>query len=98
MYYKLYYINVTIIVILKAYHMSALTVRLPDDLAEEVTKRARKLHISRSQYIRKSIENMNKSLYEQERQEKLFAASMRTRTESIKINSEFSNIEHDPEN
>lgn len=41
---------------------------------------------------------MNKSLYEQERQEKLFAASMRTRTESIKINSEFSNIEHDPGN
>lgn len=41
---------------------------------------------------------MNKSLYEQERKEKLFAISMRTRKESMKINSEFSNIEHDPEN
>ncbi|MFP3011978.1 MAG: ribbon-helix-helix protein, CopG family [Rickettsia sp.] len=78
--------------------MSALTVRLPDDLAEEVAKRAKKLHISRSQYIRRSIETMNKSLYEQERKEKLFAISMRTRKESMKINSEFSNIEHDPEN
>lgn len=36
--------------------MSALTIRLPDDLAEEVAKRTQKLHISRSQYIRKSIE------------------------------------------
>ena len=78
--------------------MSAFTVRLPDDLAEEVAKRAKKLHISRSQYIRRSIETMNKRLYEQERKEKLFAISMRTRKESMKINSEFSNIEHDPEN
>lgn len=78
--------------------MSALTVRLPDDLAEEMAKRAQKLHISRSQYIRKSIENMNKNLYELERKEKLFAINMRTRKESIKINSEFSDIEHDPEN
>ncbi|AFC70658.1 ribbon-helix-helix protein, CopG family [Rickettsia australis] len=71
--------------------MSALTVRLPDDLAKEVAKRAKKLHISRSQYIRRSIETMNKSLYEQERKEQLFAISMRTRKESMKINSEFSN-------
>ena len=78
--------------------MSAFTVRLPDNLAEEVAKRAKKLHISRSQYIRESIENMNKRLYEQERREKLFIASMRTRKESIKINSEFANVEHDPEN
>ena len=37
--------------------MSALTVRLPNNVIDEVNSRAKKLHITRSEYIRKSIKN-----------------------------------------
>ena len=78
--------------------MSALTIRLSEQAANEVNIRAKKLHISRSEYVRRCIENMNKTMYKQERKERLRKASMRVRKESMRINSEFSIIEHDPEN
>ena len=42
--------------------MSALTFRIPHQVIDEVDYRAKKLHITRSEYIRKSIESMNKNL------------------------------------
>jgi predicted transcriptional regulator len=75
--------------------MSALTIRLPDKVVNEVDQRAQKLHISRSEYIRKSIETMNKSIYEKERSEKLAKISKRVREESMIVNSEFSETEYD---
>lgn len=77
--------------------MPALTIRLPDEVINEVNKKAQKLHISRSEYIRKSIENMNKKINEQERVNRLVQASKRVRKESMIINSEFSKVEYDPE-
>ena len=55
--------------------MSALTVRLPNKVIDEVNNRARKLHITRSEYVRKSIENMNKELQQQERKARFIRAS-----------------------
>lgn len=77
--------------------MSALTVRLPDEVINEVNKKAQKLHISRSEYIRKSIEYMNKKINEQERVSRLAESSKRVRKESMVINLEFSKVEYDPE-
>jgi metal-responsive CopG/Arc/MetJ family transcriptional regulator len=77
--------------------MSALTIRLPEQVLNEIDQRAQKLHISRSEYIRKSIENMNKRLQKEESRAKLIATSKRVRKESMIINSEFSKVEHDPE-
>ena len=77
--------------------MSALTIRLPDKVVNEVNMRAKKLHISRSEYIKRSIQNMNKGIYEQERMAKLIKISKRVRKESMVINSEFSKVEYDPE-
>lgn len=78
--------------------MSALTIRLPDNVMDELDKRAQKLHITRSAYIRKSIETMNKKMQEEEKRTKLIETSKRVRKESILINSEFSKVEYDPEN
>ena len=50
---------------------SALTVRLSDKIVHEVDIRAKKLRISRSEYIRKSIELMNKGLHQQEKKPSL---------------------------
>ncbi len=77
--------------------MSALTIRLPDKVMNEVDKRAQKLHITRSEYIRKSIESMNKRMQEEESRANLIETSKRVRKESMIINSEFSKVDHDPE-
>ncbi|PCJ24528.1 MAG: hypothetical protein COA94_07210 [Rickettsiales bacterium] len=77
--------------------MSALTIRLPDEILDEVDKRSAKLHISRSEYIRLSIAKMNKGICEDERRAKLMETSHRVRKESMRINSEFAKVEHDPE-
>ncbi len=77
--------------------MSALTIRLPDKVMNEVHKRAQKLHITRSEYIRKSIESMNKRMQEEESRANLIETSKRVRKESMIINSEFSKADHDPE-
>ena len=76
--------------------MSALTFRLPHQVIDEVDNRAKKLHITRSEYIRKSIENMNKKLQQQERKDRFFRVSNLVRKESMIVNSEFSKVEHEP--
>lgn len=76
--------------------MSALTVRLPDNVIDEVNNRAKKLHITRSEYIRKSIENMNKNLQQQDRKDKFIRVSKLVRKESMVVNSEFSKVEYEP--
>lgn len=50
---------------------SALTVRLSDKIVHEVDIKAKKLRISRSEYIRKSIELMNKGMNQQEKKPSL---------------------------
>ena len=77
--------------------MSALTIRLPEEVVNEIDMRAQKLHISRSEYIRQSIEAMNKGIYEQERKARLIRVSKQVRKESMAINAEFSKVEYDPE-
>ena len=77
------------------YIMSALTVRLPEKVVSEVDMRAQKLHITRSEYIRKSIENMNENLRLQERRNKLMNASKKVKKESMAVNAEFAEVEDD---
>jgi metal-responsive CopG/Arc/MetJ family transcriptional regulator len=75
--------------------MSALTVRLPEKVVSEVDMRAQKLRITRSAYIRKSIENMNEKLRLQERRNKLINASKKVKKESMDVNAEFAEVEDD---
>jgi predicted transcriptional regulator len=77
--------------------MSSLTIRLPERMLNEVDKRAQKLHLSRTAYIKKSIEYMNMEIQENERKDRLIEASKRVRKESMLVNSEFSQVEYDPE-
>jgi metal-responsive CopG/Arc/MetJ family transcriptional regulator len=76
--------------------MSALTFRLPHQVIDEVDYLAKKLYITRSEYIRKSIENMNKKLQQQERKDRFFRVSNLVRKESMIINSEFAKVEYEP--
>jgi len=77
--------------------MTTLSIRLPDKLLRELDHGARLHHLPRSEYIRKAIEFMNQETQKQARKQRMAKASLRVREESMKINEEFSRIEHDPE-
>lgn len=76
--------------------MSVITIRLPENLLRELNKSAQTIHIPRTEYIRLAIKHMNEETIDQEHKKMLQAASLRVRKESMRINAEFSQIEHDP--
>lgn len=78
--------------------MSALvSVRMNDLLFETMKNMAALLHLSQTDYIRQAIERMNNEASRQALTQRLQQASLKTRNESMKINAEFSDIEHAPE-
>lgn len=79
--------------------MSALvSIRMHDGLFKTMKDMASLLHLSQTDYIRQAIERMNDEASRQARFQRLQQASFKTRTESMKINAEFSEIEYDSEN
>ena len=75
--------------------MPVISIRLPEQLLQQLDHMAHFLHIQRAEYIRKAIEHMNEEINKSERKEKLIQASLRVREESMRINQAFSEIEHD---
>ncbi|MDU0460503.1 MAG: hypothetical protein RW306_17380 [Geobacteraceae bacterium] len=76
--------------------MTTLSLRLPDDLLHEVNASAEQLHIPRAAYVRKALEQMNASVASQRRRTRLMEASLKVRTESMQVNTEFDKIEDAP--
>lgn len=76
---------------------SLVSIRINDTLLQAMKANAHRLHLSQTDYIRKAIEHMNSETERRERKMRLKNASLRVRKESMKINVEFSEIEHDPE-
>ena len=68
------------------------TVNLPDTLLSQTDKNAAMLHVKRSEYIRKALENMNKEVLKNEQYIRLQYLSKLVRGESMKINAEFEAI------
>lgn len=75
--------------------MAFITVRLDEKLMEIVAQQAQALHLSKSDYIRRAIEEINRQMEAQEIRQSLMRASLECRAESVRINKEFSNIEGD---
>lgn len=75
---------------------SLISIRLKDELLQDMKAKARALHLSQTNYIRQAIERMNTEIEHQERTKRLQQASLRVREESMKVNAEFSKIENDP--
>ena len=73
------------------------TVNIPDVILAQADKNASILHMKRSEYIRKSLENMNKQILKNKKYARLQRLSNFVSRESMKINKEFEEIEHDPE-
>lgn len=78
--------------------MSVISVRLSDKLLREIDVMAQTLHVARTEYIRKAIEQMNEKTLSLKRKQHLIQASLKVRNESMAVNAEFSKVEHDPKN
>jgi metal-responsive CopG/Arc/MetJ family transcriptional regulator len=77
--------------------MNTISIRLPDDLLREVDSRAAELRIPRAEYLRRAVVSMNRETRSRQQRLRLMKASARVREESMAVNREFEEIEHDPE-
>lgn len=75
--------------------MSLVSVRIDEALLKKMKTQAELLHLSQTDYIRKAIELMNQKMEKLHRRKRLMGVSLRARKSSMKINAEFSEIEHD---
>lgn len=73
-----------------------ITVNIPDNIITQADKNASILHIKRSEYIRKALETLNFQISKNEKYERLLYLSNLVRDESMNINKEFEEIEHEP--
>ena len=76
--------------------MTTISIRLPEDVLDEVDKIAKDLNVPRTVYLRQAILTMNRNAKEQKRRMRIMELSRRVRKESMRINAEFSEVEYDP--
>ncbi|HIJ94756.1 MAG TPA: CopG family transcriptional regulator [Desulfuromonadales bacterium] len=76
--------------------MASLSLRILDEILHDVDDYARQLHLSRAEYVRKALEQMNMTVAAQQRRTRLMETSLKVRMESMKVNSEFSACEDVP--
>ncbi len=77
--------------------MNTVSMRLPDALLREMDKRAAELDIPRTEYIRRAILAMNSAIEDAKRRDRLKRASLKVRSESMRVNAEFAAIERAPD-
>ena len=76
--------------------MTTISIRLPDDMLNEVDKIAKDLKVPRTAYLRQAILSMNSKVKEDRRRARVMKLSRRVRKESMRINAEFSEVENGP--
>jgi metal-responsive CopG/Arc/MetJ family transcriptional regulator len=76
--------------------MTTISIRLPDNVLDEVDKIVKDLNVPRTAYLRQAILAMNSKIKEERRRARVIKLSKRVRKESMRIDAEFSEVEHDP--
>jgi hypothetical protein len=80
---------------LKVISMAAISLKLPEDLLEASGRYADALRLTRAEYIRRALEQMNRGTRARLRARRLRDASHKVRGESMRVNAEFAAIERD---
>jgi hypothetical protein len=75
--------------------MAAISLKLPEDLLEASGRCAAALRLTRAEYIRRALEEMNRETRARLRDRRLRDASRKVRGESMRVNAEFAAIERD---
>ena len=77
--------------------MATISIRIQDDILEELNKRSKALHIPRAEYVRRAVITMNKQVDRDLRKKRIMEASRRVREESMRVNAEFDAVEDAPD-
>ena len=77
--------------------MRAISLKLSGELLQASSRCAAALGMTRAEYIRRAVEDMNRRQREEARARRLTEASHRVRKESMRVNAEFAAVEHDPD-
>jgi metal-responsive CopG/Arc/MetJ family transcriptional regulator len=78
------------------YIMRAISLKIPEQVLRATSRCSEAMGLSRAEYIRRAIEEMNRRSEARLRAQRLAEASRRVREESLVVNAEFEEIEHDP--
>lgn len=70
-----------------------LSVRLPDQLIKDIEIFCHELNLSRNEYIKRSIIQMNQDIIRHKKQDHLKKLSLKVRQESMIVNQEFEEID-----
>ena len=76
--------------------MATISIRIQDEILEELDQHSRNMHIPRAEYIRQAVIAMNETVDKNMRKKRIQEASMRVREESMLVNAEFAEIEDTP--
>lgn len=79
------------------HNMGTISLRIEDELLDEMTSQAKALHLSRTEYLRRAIAEMNEKVARNLRRRRLQEASRKVRAESMLVNREFAEIEEAPD-
>jgi len=77
--------------------MVSISLKLPLDLLKASDRCAKLLGISRTEYLRRALDRVNRELDARARAERMARASRIVRRESMRVNAEFARIETDPD-
>lgn len=77
--------------------MSIISLRIDEELLAEATRQAKALHLSKTEYLRRAIAEMNEKAARARQRQRLQAASRKVRKESMRINREFAAFEDAPD-
>ncbi len=77
--------------------MTAISLKLPDELVRASGEYARALHLTRAEYIRRAIDQLNRETRARLRDRRLAEASEKVRAESMRVNAEFATFEREPD-
>jgi hypothetical protein len=75
--------------------VAAISLKLPDSLLEASGRCADALRLTRAEYMRRALEEMNRETRARLRARRLRDASRKVRGESMRVNAEFAAIERD---
>jgi len=75
--------------------VTAISLKLPDDLLAAAGRCAEALQLTRAEYIRRALEEMNRETRARLRARRLQSASRKVRGESMRVNEEFAAVERD---
>jgi len=75
--------------------MSAISLKLPEHLLKASGRCAEALRLTRAEYIRRALVQMNRDTRARLRAGRLRDASRKVRSESMRVNAEFAAIERD---